>query len=282
MARLEVHPIDDAVRRVAGKALAATKLRTADIKLIPVEIRDRALFSAGVDCIRTLQSMQDKLNEWSDFLAKDPDRALMGRGKFVAEMRQELGASPGDSGSIEDLTSERRLNLVYDFQTTDAAGYADWKIGMDPDILDAFPAQELIRLESREVPRGFRRGKGGALVIDPGKSWPERWEEAGGVLIDDRMVALKTDEIWSRISDFDRPFAPFAFNSGMGLRDVDRTEAEELGLLEPGEAVEPMSAPFNENLSASAEDVDAEYLDLLKEWFGDKVKVGRGEMRWEG
>ncbi len=263
------------------KTLAATRLRTADIADIPVEIRDRALFSAGVNTIRTLQTMQDKLTEWSDHLNADPERALMNKGKFISEMREELGASPGDTGDITDLTSERRLALIYDFQTTDAAGYADWKMGMDPDILEGFPAQELKRLENREVPRGFRRGKGGALIEDPGKSWPERWEAAGGELIDGRMIALKTDPIWSAISDFDRPFAPFAFNSGMGLRDIARDEAEELGLIEPGEKVEPIEASFNENLSASAEGTDSKYLGLLGDWFGGKVKVGRGDIAWQ-
>ncbi len=278
---IETKPVEQVVDRVTKKALAATKLKTKDIAQIPVQIRDRALFSAAVDDLRTIQSMQDKLAEWSDDLTKNPARAQMNKGKFIAEMRQELGAAPGDTGDIEDLTSERRLALIYDFQTEDAAGYADWLNGQDPDSLDAFPAQELIRVEEREVPRGFRKAKGG-LVVAPGESWPERWEAAGGQLTDDgRMIALKTDQIWADISAFDRPWPPFDWESGMGLRDIARDEAEELGLLEKDARIEPMKAPFNENLSASASGIDESFLGLLKTAFGGNVKIGGDEIAWQ-
>jgi hypothetical protein len=279
---IETKPVEQVVERVTRKALAATKLKTKDIAQIPVQIRDRALWSAAVDDIRTVQSMQDKLTEWSDDLTKNPDRAIMNRGKFVAEMRQELGAEPGDTGDIEDLTSERRLSLIYNFQTEDAAGYADWVNGQDPDVLDAFPAQELLRVEEREVPRGFKKVKGG-LVVAPGESWPERFEEAGGELTDDgRMIALKTDPIWADISAFGRPWPPLDFESGMGFRDIARDEAEELGLLEKDARLEPVKAPFNENATASSEGVDESFLGLLGKWFGGKVKVGGGEIALNG
>ena len=279
---IETKPVEQVVERVTRKALAATKLKTKDIAQIPVQIRDRALFSAAVDDIRTIQSMHDKLAEWSDDLTKNPDRAIINRGKFVAEMRQELGAAPGDTGDIEDLTSDRRLSLIYNFQTEDAAGYADWVNGQDPDVLDAFPAQELLRVEEREVPRGFKKVKGG-LAVAPGESWPDRWEEAGGELTDDgRMIALKTDPIWADISAFDRPWPPFDFESGMGVRDIARDEAEELGLLEKDAELEPMKSPFNENLSASASGIGGGFLGLLKDWFGGSVKIGGDEIAWQG
>src|SRR5438309_10690365 len=125
MGKIATSPVESVVKRVTKKALAATKLKTKDIQEIPIEIRDRSLFSAAVDDIRTVQSMRDKLTEWSDDLTKDPSRAMMNKSKFISEMRQELGASPGDTGDLEDLTSERRLALVYDFQTEEADVYAE-------------------------------------------------------------------------------------------------------------------------------------------------------------
>lgn len=54
--------------------------------------------------------------------------------------------------------------------------------------------------------------------------------EAGGKLYDGRMIALRNDPIWRGISRFGSPVPPFDFNSGMGLEEVNRFEAEALGV----------------------------------------------------
>jgi len=53
------------------------------------------------------------------------------------------------------------------------------------------------------------------------------------------MIALKNSDIWDRLGDSNtfpdalgNPYPPFAFNSGMGVEDVSRTEAEQLGVIE--------------------------------------------------
>lgn len=275
-----VSPSEEAIAKLLKKKPLATRLRTEDIQKIPVEIRERAQFSAAVEDVRTMQSVQNKVDEAVDFANKDPERAFMNRGKFVSEMRQELGAEAGDSGEITDLTSQRRLELIYNMQTQDAAEYASWKWGQDADVLDAFPAQELVRVEARRVPRGYLERKG-VLVPDPDNSWPSRWEDAGGVLIEGRMVALKTDPIWEAISAFGKPFPPFDFESGMGLEDIDREEAESLGMIEPGETLEPDKGGFNDTLEAGTEQLDSHFTNLLKQWFGDKVKLTGDSAKWQ-
>ena len=60
--------------------------------------------------------------------------------------------------------------------------------------------------------------------------WRERWKESGGKLYDGRMIALRNDPIWRKISRFGSPVPPFDFNSGMGLEEVNRFEAEALGV----------------------------------------------------
>jgi hypothetical protein len=62
-------------------------------------------------------------------------------------------------------------------------------------------------------------------------NWKERWQQAGGKLCAGRMIARKDDPIWFSISRFDRPYPPFDCNSGMGVREIRRKEAEQLGVL---------------------------------------------------
>lgn len=114
----------------------------------------------------------------------------------------------------------------------------------DADVVDAYPGWELLRIYDRDVPRGFRRFKG-ALIPVPGDDWESRWQAAGGVLMEGRMVALKADPIWQRLGDgvggytdtLGNPFPPFAFNSGFDVNNLSHTECVGLGLLQPDQAV---------------------------------------------
>ena len=87
-----------------------------------------------------------------------------------------------------------------------------------------------------------------------------RWAAAGGTFFGGRMIALKTDPIWREINRFGVDYPPFDFNSGMDVVDVDRDEAEAIGLLARDEVVEP-AAPddFNAELQATPQ-VRAEWL----------------------
>ena len=158
----------------------------------------------------------------------------------IKQLQESIGMVKGD-GSIKDLTSDARINLV--LQTNrDVAQGAGWFIqGNDPDALDAFPAQELIRVESRKTHR----------------DWPTRWRLNAQVVGDvdafrvlgetGRMIARKDSRIWQALGDGEdgstdtlgNPFPPFAFNSGMDVRDISYSEALLLKLVTPGEAVRP-------------------------------------------
>ena len=119
-----------------------------------------------------------------------------------------------DSGKLTDITSVRRLGLIFDFQQERLSSQIFLAQGEDEDHAWAFPCLELIRVSPRDNPR----------------NWKARWTEAGGKLYDGRMVALRNDPIWRRISRFGSPVPPFDFNSGMGLEEVNRFEAEALGV----------------------------------------------------
>ena len=76
----------------------------------------------------------------------------------------------------------------------------------------------------------------------------------------DRMVALKASPIWDSLGNgaggyddtLGNPYPPFAFNSGMWTDDVSRTDAEELGLITPGQKAQPAELDLR-NLFAEPE-----------------------------
>lgn len=204
---------------------------------VPRDIRERAFFSAQVTNTRHLQKLKDQV---ADILAPrtdiDPGGKRVTRGLDLAtarleikQMLESIGYDPGvKRGTIEDLSSDQRINLQITQNTESAQGFGNFLQSTETGAIDAYPAQELFRAEDRMEPR----------------DWPERWQEAGGQLFGDRMIALKEDPIWESISRFDAPYPPFDYNSGMWVRDVARSEAEDLGLLLPGQPANPPSASF--------------------------------------
>jgi hypothetical protein len=272
-ASITVDSIPEIVERLASKTPVGSTLRTADWgervalalrERVPLALRERALFSAAVNEINTVASMRELLDEWAAFASRDAQRAFMDRSKFVAEMRGALGAMQGDSGALTDLESRRRLELIYQFQTTDAAEYARFVIGQDAAILDEFPAQELVRVEARWETR----------------DWLARWQTAGGQLFGGRMIARKDAPIWTEISRFGRPWPPFDFGSGMGLRDIERDEAVALGVIRPQDSITPSLPSFNEGLSASVADLNETERGWLKEQFLDQIVIEGDTVKW--
>ena len=169
---------------------------------------------------------------------------ILGGKKTEEGVKSEL-ARLGDLLSEQGLTRNPRISLIVDTNVDLARGYGSWRQSQEPAILDEWPAWEFFRAEDRVEPR----------------DWPARWAAAGGVFYpglsdyeDGRMIALKDDPIWEAISAFGLPYAPFDFNSGMDLEDVDRDECERLGLLAPGaDAPEAGDRGFDEDLEATPE-----------------------------
>src|SRR5690606_34598790 len=164
------------------------------------------------------------------------------------------------------LTSRRRLELIYKWNMEDAYERARWESTQDADLLDAFPAQELVRVESRRNTR----------------DWQGRWQAEGGTLYEgSRMIATKNDPIWVAISRFGKPWPPFDFGSGMGVADVSREEAEALGVLGPDDFVDPVDpAAYTETLNLRVGDLSPAHLDRLRAEFGDQITIQDGTLRW--
>ncbi len=108
------------------------------------------------------------------------------------------------------------------------------------------------------------------------------WAANGGRFYDGRMIALKNDPIWAKISRFGTPWPPFDFGSGMGVDDVSREEAEAMGLLRAGKKVRSVEKGFNDEVEASVESLPAAAQDDLKAAFGDQVEIRDGKARWQG
>ncbi len=149
--------------------------------------------------------------------------------------------------SPDDLLMFDRLNLVLDTNTDIAYGFRQF-VQSQTGVYD-WPAWELFRAEEREHPRGDPVYKSDAAI-----GWKPRWQQAATDAGDDdalavfdaigRMVALKDSGIWNALGDgwedsLGHPFPPFAIDSGMDVQEIDRTEAEALGLLDPEDTVTP-------------------------------------------
>lgn len=99
--------------------------------------------------------------------------------------------------------------------------WARYETARTPEILEKSPAQELVSKPGYAEPI----------------NWQEQWSAQGGNIFAGRMIALKSDLIWQRISEFGYPFPPFARGSSMILSPVARDEAVELGLMAQGAVI---------------------------------------------
>lgn len=90
--------------------------------------------------------------------------------------------------------------------------------------------------------------------------------------------------VWTAISRFGRPYPPFDFGSGMGTRDVERDEAERLGVIAPGEQPGAEDPDYNADLAAGAKGYLASEpaRAMLKQAFGDQIFFEWGRAVWAG
>lgn len=234
-------PFKEAVALLQRQGMLPSNLSAARLAEIEASIRQSAMFSARVTDEHFLQLAHNLISQIVDpgLTSREPG-SYMDRAKFrelTREYLKSIGYTPeaGKEGTIQDLASDGRLNLIADMRTQFAQGHAQHAQSNAPGAIDAFPCQELFRLI---VPRGLPR------------DWPARWTAAGGQLYHGRMVARKDDPIWTRISRFETPYPPFDYNSGMWTKPVSRRIAVALGVITPEEVVPPTVLPFAPDLRA--------------------------------
>lgn len=237
-----------------GRRVLPTSLGTAGIReALPPAIRARAVFSARTTSADYVVELKSVIEAYlSGDLSKPAARALL-KEKLAAlgydpekgfRGDRAKGVPPARKGSLQDLGSNRRLNLILDTQWRLWAGKAQEVAGNTPEALFAAPYWELYRAGSVRVPR----------------DWIERWQKVGGTVGDaGRLLALKTSGIWEKLGSSDHfPDAldttcePYAFGSKMRRKPVRRAAAARLGLplpsapardLSPGEVAEALPGP---------------------------------------
>lgn len=231
-------------RGILPTALGSGALR----RQFSASIRRRAVFSARVANADFLQAIYDVVEdvlkggyESDKPAARLRLKLLLQRLGYTPELGfpgdEELGIPPADPGSLQDLRSDARLNLILDTQTGLMSGAIQKAQGEEATSLKMFPWWELIRVESRQVPRG---------TPDSGTmGWGERWVKARGpqpVTFQNqlRLIAPKGDPVWFNLGDsalfddaLDVDHPPFAFRSGYGLRQVHWREGQAMDLQLP-------------------------------------------------
>jgi len=223
---------------LARKNIVPSQMTTAEWQKVDAAIRQQSFYSATNYFEDVLAELRDRVSAAISGESFDLGSARLA----VKEALREAGYQPGEgeAGTIRDLSSDARINLVVNTNREMAQGFGYLVQGNDPAIIDAFPALELIRIEDRKVPRDV-----GPL------GWAKRWQMAGGKMFDGRMIALKDDAVWDKIGStelfddgLDNPYPPFAFNSGMDVREISRDEAITLGVMTPDTQVEPRELEF--------------------------------------
>ena len=263
-------PFQEAIDKLDQKTVIASGLNSEQWATVPLGLRDRAFFSSTIESTRFLQRGRDAL---ADFLHGNRETLENGktvlktgsRADFIKQLQdfahsEGLGpVDPEDSGTLKDISSEKRLGLIFDTQTRSAADYGYWKQGMDPDVLDAFPAQRFIREHPAKKPRDFH-------------------------VHHENEVQLKTNiGFWIALNrDFGVPWGPWGWGCGHTVEDVDRAEAERLGLIKPEDRPQPVEKDFNDRLEASVSNLDPDLKARLKDAFGDQVEIDGDTARWTG
>lgn len=221
----------DAARASAGRAVMATDLNTAELRDLGPQILARSVFSARA--VSTIYA--NKIKEVIDQLTA----GNIGEGQARTALYiclDELGYTPeggfpGEegkvppavAGSLEDLRSFRRMDLLIRTQVDLMQGAGMQARGHVPLALSEYPAWELVRYYDRSAPR----------------DWEARWAISGGK--PGPLMALKGDPVWGELGSYENfqdalgvDHPPFAFNSGMIWRELDAAECAQRGITGPG------------------------------------------------
>jgi len=232
----------EAIKSRKLKKLMPTAASSAQIQALAPQVKERAAFLAQVNhagmVAETHAVIGKVLEDGVDINTARAELKQYLRSVAYDPENPPKGFAPAKPGSIQDIASDGRLNLVLDTNLKMAHGYGAFEKANDPDIIDAYPCWELYRLTE---PDGKKR------------EWRVKWQGEGGKLSGPtlRMIARKDDPIWSNLGPFGLPYPPFDYNSGMWTEEIDREEAESLGVIKPSTIVEPQDRGFNDEVQGA-------------------------------
>jgi len=288
-----------------AKSDLPTNLGTAELRQLGADVLRQSLFLARMSNADAVQALRDYINRGiakyigphGELVSADNPadfRLYMKQAGTVLKYDPAHGfpgesALPAEAGSLRDIFSTERLNLVFKMQNMLLEGAAQNIWGNDPEILAQFPAWELVRKFEVEVPRGDKKVKGEVEEgAEPENAWDTesgRWQAAlaeaddaeAQKIFDEtgRMIARKDSDVWPELSggaggyddNVDNAGAPpYAFNSGMGRSQVNALEYKELGG-DPDD-VEPQPPAFGSGtVKLSKDRLDADFFAQLAKEF---------------
>lgn len=229
-----------------------TSLSTADLRDLGADVLARSVFTArGINAIFT-SKIAEVVNEIAaGNLSDSQARAAL------YQLLQDIGYTPEGGfpdvpegtvppairGSLQDLSSFRRLDLIIRTQRAMHEGAGQLWRAMQPESLASFPAFELIRVSP----------------VEDSRDWPGRWVIAGFDAPDPKygnahkivgeptgMIGLVGDPRWGELGSYENfpdalgvDHSPFAFNSAMGMQLVTMERCIREGIQGPnGESPE--------------------------------------------
>lgn len=227
-----------------GKGLAPSKSWPKQ-KLIDLAIADEALlknlmqkYAPGL--VRVKPQFQGESEQWFRrySLARSLARGILAdmiSNAFSDEFHVPLSEVENESA---ETVMETAKSLV--------RGREHYDTGMTRGAFAAFPARELIQVRDINTPH----------------DWTEHWTAAGGKTYKGRMVAMKGDPIWLKISHFGNPWPPFDFGGLMGVTDIEYDEAVELGLINGDEQPQTFS-PGNREIADALKSLGPDFTKTL-------------------
>ena len=236
--------VTEALKQWRSREVFTTDLSSREIIGFSKELRMRSVFSARVTNADYLQEIADTV----DGLLSGKFGMAEARFRLFKKLKQ-LGYDPAvgfpddmatippaERGTLQDQSSDARITLVLETNMRIAANYGRMVEGNSPFARHAYPAWELVRLYQRHTPRGTPESHTAG--------WEARWRDAGDSVnwegaVTQPMAALKDSPIWQALGDgaggyddtLSNPFPPFAFNSGLAWKAVDRERCLELGII---------------------------------------------------
>ena len=211
----------------AVRAVSFFSARTTNAAYLQT-LRDAVARVIGAGYESDLGAFRQLMRETAAALGYTPEAGFPGSEATGTPSDAAQGVPTAAPGSLQDLTSDRRLNLIARWQERIYYGAGEKAAALEPARVRVAPAWELVRFEPREVPRGTADAQG----VIASEGWPARWKKAGGPEWQDgRLIALKTDPVWTALGDeslftdamgIDHP--PFWYNSGCGRREILRSE----------------------------------------------------------
>ena len=226
-----------------ARQLLPTDMTSDELRQLRREVLEQSFTSARVTMGDFLEAAQRRVASLLEG-SLDPATARLELKQLLASLDYQP-ADPTDVGTIKDLRTSRRLNLILNTNRQLALSHGYDRQAQTETVLDLWPAYELVRIADAVEPRDWK-SRFYTAGIASGREDGDGWTIHSG-----RLIALKNHQIWERLGDpaifpdaINTRVPPFAFESHMDWLDVDRTTAESAGILAPQQRVAPQLKAF--------------------------------------